>query len=169
MRIERHAEVVPGLYFSWDSDEGQVELDLADEPGALLALQAQVTGAPRWLSMSVVLGEVRLEPAQALGLAAAGWADGPRDILPFLRSRRGDTMGDTHFAEPLRFSDRLGHVAALKGLAAGDAATGAELFHTLILPLPQESFRLVLADLRLFVLHRDPGAALDETLGGLAA
>lgn len=151
--------VVPQVYFSWDSDQAQVALQLDDDAEALLSLTADITGTPRWNTLSIALGNTEFAEGEVLGLALR--AEGAGTLTPLIRSRRGETMQDTGFGESLTPSAGPRPGVLLRRLSGGDPMVGPPQYHTLILPLPRESFRLRLVDLRLFVLPAALGAEPD--------
>jgi hypothetical protein len=178
VRAEPGKPVVPQLNFHWDAEQAQVTLDLIDDPGALLSMTATVAGTPRWLTLSVALGNVEFAVGEVIGLAAR--AELPEDALPeselfewtlapLIRSRSGQTAQDTSFGESLAFGPRTPPGVLLRKLRGGDPMVGPPQFHTLILPLPHRSFRLRLNDLRLFVLPANAQAEPDlPRLGSFA-
>jgi hypothetical protein len=166
VRIDHGRHPVPQVYFSWDVERANVEMELLDRPGALAVVRAAITGAPRWINLSLALGAARFAAGDTLGLAISASADRDFRMAPFLRSRKGDLTVDSRFAETLALGPAPGTAVLLHPLAEGDTLAGAEQFHTLILPLPADSFTLVLSDLRFLVLE-DTGPLAAPTLGGL--
>lgn len=163
-RIETGKHLVPQVYFSWDADRAQVEMELLDQPGALAAVRAAITGAPRWINLSVALGTAAFAPGDTLALAVLASMNRDFTMTPFLRSRRAEGTKDSRFAESLALGSAPRPTVLLNALAEGDALVEAEQFHTLILPLPADSFTLVLSDLRFLVLE-GAGALAAPTLG----
>ena len=141
--------VVPQVHFYWDSEQAQVALELAEDPGALVTLSAEITGRPRWITLSIALGNTEFAAGDVLGLALR--AEGAMTLSPLIRSRRGDAMQDTAFGEILNL-DIDPRPCVLLHKLTGEPMVGPPQFHTLILPLPKDSFRLRLVDLRFFVV-----------------
>lgn len=167
IRAEPGKPVAPQVYLSWDAEQAQVALDVADDPGTLLTMSAEITGTPRWITLSIALGTAEFVVGEVLGLAVR--AEGALVLAPFLRSRRGETMQDTGFGESLSLGMGAQPGVLLHKLTGGDPMVGPAQFHTLILPLPKHSFRLRLLDLRLFVLPAALGAEPDlPRLGSFA-
>jgi hypothetical protein len=150
-RAEPGKPIVPDLYAAWDARSAKVSFELVDDPGALLALRVEVEGAPRWLSLNLVLGTEAFAPGDVLGLALAARADSPLTLAPYVRSRLGEVTRDTTIDDAIEVGTGFRPVVRLLGLAEGDGLTDVAQFHTLILPLPQQSFTLVIRDLRVFV------------------
>ena len=166
-RAEPGKPFVPQVSFWWDAEQAQVALNVTDDPGALLAMSAEITGSPRWISLSIALGKAEFVLGDVLGLAMR--AEGALVLAPFIRSRLGETTQDTGFGESLTFGPEARAGVLLHKLTGGDPMVGQAQFHTLILPLPKHSFRLRLLDLRLFVLPAALGAEPDlPRLGSFA-
>lgn len=167
IRPEPGKPIVPQVYLSWDSAQAQVALDVAGDPAALLSLSAEITGTPRWMTLSIALGNFEFLAGEVLGLALQ--ATGDLGLAPFVRSRLGQTTQDTGFGESLPAGTDARPAVLLRKLTGGDPMVGPAQFHTLILPLPRHSFRLRLVDLRLFVLPAALGAEPDlPRLGSFA-
>lgn len=167
IRPESGKPVVPQVYFSWDAEQAQVTLDLTEDHSALAAISASITGVPRWINLSIALGVAEFVEGDVLGLALR--ADGIMGLSPLIRSRVGPAMQDTGIGETLTQDPDLRPRVLLRHLTKGDPTVGPPQYHTLILPLPKESFRLRLIDLRLFVLPAALGASPDlPRLGSFA-
>lgn len=164
--IEPGRHPVPQVYFSWDAERARVEMELAERPGALAEVRAAITGAPRWINLSLALGTASFSAGDTLALAISAGMDRDFAMAPFLRSRKADVIQDSRFAETLTLGPALRTAVLLHPLAKGDALVEEEQFHTLILPLPAESFALVLSDLRFLVLE-GAGPLAAPTLGSL--
>lgn len=162
--IEQGKHPVPQVYFSWDVERAKVEIELVNQPGALAVVRATITGAPRWINLSLALGMASFAPGDTLALAVSVSMDRDFAMAPFLRSRKGDVTRDSRFAETLALGPVPRTTVLLHLLAKDDALVEAEEFHTLILPLPAESFTLVLTDLRFLVLE-GAGPLAAPTLG----
>ncbi len=163
----------PDIYLSWDDVQGRVTGTAASTPGMVLRLSAQVEGMPRWWGLNLVLGAARLAPGSVLGIAAD--LEGPEGatLAPFIRSGRGNEALDTPLAEPLAMAGSRRVVTLLHDVDQGQplAATGPDddAWHTLVLPLPDGRFELVLHDLRLFVIPPEAGMrAAPRTLASYA-
>ena len=167
VRAEPGKAFVPQVYFSWDAEQAQVALNVTDDPGSLLSMAAEITGTPRWITLSIALGSGEFALGEVLGLAIR--AEGELVLAPFMRSRRGETLQDTGFGEGLTLGTQAKTGVLLHKLTGGDPMVGQAQFHTLILPLPKQSFHLRLLDLRLFVLPAALGAEPDlPRLGSFA-
>lgn len=167
IRPESGKPVVPQVYFSWDAEQAQVTLDLTEDHSALAAISASITGVPRWINLCLALGNTEFAAGDVLGLATR--AEGARVATPVVRSRHGQTMQDTDLGESLALVAEGRPQVLLRQLTSGDPMVGLAQYHTLILPLPRESFDLRLLDLRLFVLPAASGAAPDlPRLGSFA-
>ncbi len=168
-KAEVDGRIVPGLHPTWDEEEGAVALSYRAEPGTLLQLEAQVSGAPRWLTLNIDLGPGAFEAGDVIGIVAdiAGEAE---DMLGmFIRSTTQGGDVDTELAEPLFVAAQQRVAAALHVVAPQDGVAGSERFHMLGLKLPKRDFRLEIRGLRVFVR---PAAEVPEapamTLAGTA-
>jgi hypothetical protein len=150
IRPDSGKEIVPKVYFSWDNEQTQVALDIADDPAALLDMKAEIVGNPRWMNLSIALGPAEFALGDVIGLAVL--AEGEVALTPLLRSREGNAVQDTGLGGSLTFGPGSRPGVLLHKLTGADPAVGAARFHTLILPLPKQSFYLRLLDLRLFVV-----------------
>lgn len=170
LAVERDKPVVPNVYFSWDAERAQIEVEVRPDAAGLARITAKAAGTPRWMSLWISLGVGSFAAQDGLGLAVEAGLDQAFQLTPRIRTRRGEATSDTHFAEPLALGPGSRTHGALRGLTAADPVVGEGLFHTLILPLPLGSFDVHLRDLRLFVLTGDRAAGLVmPTLGSFAS
>lgn len=166
--------IVPGLYLSHDTAQGSVTLRYRSAPGQLLALEAGVTGTPRWLTLNLDLGTGRFAAGDTIGIVAELEADSDQRLGMFIRSYDGEASRDTPLTEELPVAPTRHIVTALHTVGQGDGITGSkadgsEAFHMLAIALPKRALRLTLHDLGLFVLPAGRGLrAHPMTLGNSA-
>lgn len=171
-RLDNCAPLVDGFYFSWDAEQAQVELSLhrptrqGDAP--LFELRARVSGEPRWLSMNISLDTHRFAAGDVIALVGALHCPEAESLPAYIRSRANGEDCDTPLAEPLR-GNGAAVATALHTIEPADNLLINDAFHTLIVPLPQRDFTLVLNDLRLFVLPAAAGLrSQPQTLASFA-
>lgn len=159
--------LVPGLFLSWDAQNGAADIDVASGPEEILRLDARVRDAPRWLSLNLALGNAALAPGDTLVAVADFAAAGvPRAALT-LRSEIGGESGDTPMAEALAPASGLS--VAMHTLRPADFAARGIGSHLLILHLPKEDFEMTVRDLRVMAVPAGSvPAAAPPALGDLA-
>ncbi len=148
------ASLAEQVFLFWDAEAADVRVRVLPEPGALATIEAEVTGAPRWFSLTVGLGELSFVAGEVVGLVVAGRAEAPFTTAPFLRAGAGLDERNSRLGEEIEIGQGPG--VALRHLTVTRReADGSARYTVLILPLPQESFRFTLTDMRLFVLPAD--------------
>ncbi|MDO9639981.1 MAG: hypothetical protein Q7J44_15700 [Pseudotabrizicola sp.] len=154
---EEGGHISPNVYFSWDSAQAEVAIAVQSAPGQLLTAEVTLQGSPRWFALNIGLGAGAFAAGDSFGLVIDASSTVPFDCQPFVRSSKEDETLDTILAEEIRLTPAGGASVMLHCIAASDPLVWAGQFHTLILPLPKQNFRLDLRDLRL--LHLGSGEA----------
>lgn len=169
LQVNGRVAIAPQVHLGWDEDEGAAAVTLLPEPGGLIAIKAEVVGAPRWVNLSIGLGEVAFQAGELPGLALDAALTPAGRLSPLLRTEGGGPTVDTVFDEGIALDARLAPRVALRPLRQGEGILRPAGIRWLILPLPCDSFLLRIRALRMFVLDRPGLAALDDqTLGSFA-
>lgn len=144
--------IVPGCYFNWDSEQGNLTIDMTSKPGELFHLKTKVRQAPRWFSLNLSLGEAAFAPGDVLGIVVEGRSTNALELIPFIRSAAGGELTDTLFEEHIKIS--AGHMVctALHTVLPENGVASLKGYHTLVFRLPGQDFELTLEDLRFFVI-----------------
>jgi hypothetical protein len=162
------AEIVPGVYLSWDAEEASVTVRYESPDWAALSLVCQVTGRPRWQSLNLALGEGWFVPGDVIGVVVEGYAEGTLSLSVRMRTRSGGDVLDCEWEDALTLEPTNGVAVALRTLEAVDGCVSRDGYHTLILGLPG-ACALTLREIRVF---RIPGSAglrsVPETLSSFA-
>lgn len=159
----------PGFYFCWDIANGDVDVVISSVAGSLLRAEVIVTGAPKWFTLNIGIGEGAFTPGDTLGLVVKGSISPAQILFPFVRSIDKGDRHDTRLADPLKLGPVPGTVNLLHTIESHDPLSWAKTFHTLILPLPKQNFSVDLLDMRLFHVEATTGLKADSpTIGSLA-
>lgn len=151
--LENSTHVVPDIYFSWDNEEGEVDVTLKSINGYLGEIWCKVSGAPRWLSLNLSLGACSFTAGDVLGLVIELENCPDQSFPAFIRStREDDVLGDTYLDDILKGSRDRAVRTLLHKVSPHSNMVGEEAFHTLIIPLPRKDFHMNLRDIRLFVI-----------------
>lgn len=165
-----NAPIVAQVYFSWDTDQGAVTLDLEAADDALLTITGQISNGPAWVTLNFGLGRGHFNPGDVIGWVFDLQASAAQQIAPFVRSATEDGTKDTFLLESLENTQDRQVQTLMHHVSAGGALAGAEKFHTLVLPLPHGDVKIDLFDLQVFVVPASQVAHLSElTLSGLSA
>ena len=156
--VENNVPIVSNLYFSWDTELGAVNLTVRpSRSGGLVAIEAQVSGTPRWFSLNLELGPGAFEPGQTLGLVLSALSREPQDMRGFMRSMPATESGsDTVFADAVHFGPDQVVAVVLHTVERAQAMAMTQGFHTLVLTLPPRSWELELVGVRVFVSEPFP-------------
>ncbi|MGH1413618.1 MAG: hypothetical protein ACRBB0_08990 [Pelagimonas sp.] len=149
-----------GIFLSWDSANGDVDLDVWPELGVLFQLKTTVKRSPKWLSLNIALGQGLLSAGDIVGLVieSEGCAG---DTLPVvIRNMHCDGMRDTYLQQPLQGTATRQVQTLLHRVGRYEALCNTYSFHTLWIALPTRSFTFELRDLRLFVLPAERDLSL---------
>lgn len=155
--VENNKPLLPGVYFSWDTEEGNVDLSLESRTGELFEIWPKVTGKPRWFSLNLSLGDCTFEAGDVIGVIVEFEGAKGETFRFFTRSARGEKMTDTQFEDALKGSEDISVQTVLHTLTGSDALVQGQGFHTLILPLPLHDVTLRLRDLRVIVIPASRG------------
>lgn len=148
---EIDGRIVAGVHPTWDEEEGTVALSYQADPEILLRLEAQVSGAPRWLTLNLDLGPGTFAPGDVIGLVADAEGDGDDALEMFVRSAAQSGHVDTELTEHLLVATQRRIATALHVVAPGDGMAETSQFHMLGIKLPKRDFRLDIRSLRVFV------------------
>lgn len=167
--VECDEHIVPELYFNWDTEEGEVQVDVVSTPGALMQITAKVHQAPRWFSLNISLGSDKFSPGDVIGMAVDLQADQDISLSPFIRTSEDGELLDTDLDEPLHATTARQVTTLLHTVAPGGELGWITGYHTAVLRLPFHDFQLRLSDLRLFALPGEQVLDLqDRTLATAA-
>lgn len=156
--IDPDTRLVDGIYASWDP-EANLSLDVKGPAQNGLNLQGTIRKAPRWFSLNLDLGTGTFSPGSVLGFVVRAEGALDRNKQLFVRSALKGTQDDTLLDEsPGRGTQALPQIV-LHNVLPDSPLTWENAFHTLILPLPTETFSLILVDLRVFVVSPETGRA----------
>jgi hypothetical protein len=160
--------LVDGVYLSWDDAETRVTMHIESEPGSLINMNAEVSGAPRWMSLNFALGVGPMVQGDTLCVVLDASADSESLLSIFVRSRFADRVEDFDWDESIRLTHRRQITTAFCKVPAAEA-TAEECYRTLVIRLPRESFRIYFHDLRFFTIRSEQYAlASNMTLGSEA-
>ena len=149
------------VYFCWDQQGADVDIALSSQPGHLLTADIALRGTPEWFTLSIGLGSGTFGVGDTLGLAVDLSATAAFDLAPFIRSVDGGKRHDTHLADAARIGNgTVGPALLLHTVDAHEPLAWAGSFHTLIIPLPRQSGKLELRDMRLFHAPAQKGLRL---------
>lgn len=143
--------LLPGVYFSADLSQSDVNITLQTSEGSLLKAAIDVTGTPQWLSLNIELGEGSFIVEDSVCLLADTQSNTPFTVWPFIRSFRTGIEYDTPFSEALPFDTTQTVTTLLKQLTSGEPLVDGAAYHTLVLPLPEQDSVFTLRDMR--VVH----------------
>ena len=151
--------IVEGVTLSWDTEEGDVTVEVTCTADNLLAVSAEVRKAPRWFSLNLDLGRFVLDPGDVLGLVSESSSDQTGTLHMFVRSATDQRFDDTYLREPLPLTFGRKTNCIMHTVDVDEPWIGEPMYHCLVVPLPLNSFRLTLFDLRMFLLpqKRVPG------------
>lgn len=154
---EAESPVASAIYISRDREEGDVETTVTSEPGQLIRISGRITSPPRWLSLSIPLGEAVFRPGDILGLVAEVAGDRDHALSLFVRTGREGNLADTPLGVELAVSRKRQVVTLLQDIEPSMPLAGDTGYHTLVAPLPWQDFVLDLLDLRVFVVPAERG------------
>jgi hypothetical protein len=167
--VDQSVPVVPGVYFSWDVQDGGAGVSVTSQPGGLLRADVRVRGLPRWLTLSINLGQGHFVEREAIGVVIRAACSVAFDLAPFVRSSQDGDKQDTILADRCNLQPVPRSFVLVHDILPREALTLASDFHTLILPLPKQDFCLDLLDLRFFHVGRsDHPAPRRPTLTSVA-
>ena len=149
---ESNAPIVPGISLSWDTEVPGLRLDIASAPGEVLAIEQVVENAPRWLELHIALGPATFVPGDILGLALEARGFEADELSFFVRTFLDDRFLNTDLVEPMPGARKHKVRTVLYTVASTDPIVEPGRFHTLIMRMPKRSGRLVIGNLRFFVL-----------------
>lgn len=164
---EESRHVSHNVYFCWDKANGAADITVTSVEGGLLSADIAVSGAPDWFTLNIGLGFGAFRAGETLGLALSASSTAQTVLRPFVRSVVAGEGHDTHLTDPIRLALSPGGILLLHTIQPYEALAWAQEFHTLIIPLPKQSFRLDLQDMRLF--HATGPAAPSAQPGTMAA
>ena len=156
--IESDEQIVPGAYFSWDSDEADIGVDIDSEPGSLFSVSAQVSGAPRWFSFNLRMGSGRFVAGEVVGIVLELEGDGLENLQFFVRTAIDGSTEDTYLTDSVPVLGNRSVATALHWVDPEDPIQRGEGFHTLVFLLPALDFGWKLTDIRVFVIEAPMGA-----------
>lgn len=166
---EDGGHISPNVYFSWDGAQAEVAIAVQSVPGQLLTAEVTLQGSPRWFALNIGLGAGAFTAGDSFGLVIDAGSTVPFECHGFVRSSKDGETFDTTLAEEIRLAPAGGRSVVLHSIAASDPLVWAGQYHTLIIPLPKQSFRLDLRDLRLVHLDAsDAAMAGQRTLTAVA-
>jgi hypothetical protein len=167
--VESDEHIVPELYFNWDTEEGEVQVDVVSTPGELIQITAQIHRIPRWFSLNISLGPDKFAPDDVIGMAVDLQADQDISLSPFIRTSESKELFDTDLDEPLHATTVRQVTTLLHTVASGGGLGWVSGYHTAVLRLPLHNFQLRLSDLRFFALPKGQVQHLqDRTLAKAA-
>lgn len=166
--VEESRHLSPNIYFCWDKAQGDAQITVDSVAGRLLAADITVSGTPEWFTLNIGLGFGGFQAGDAFGLALAASSSHRMDLHPFVRSVVGDARHDTHLTDPIRLGPSVENRIVLHQIQPQDAMSYAHDFHTLVIPLPRQPFRLDLQDMRAFHIPATGAALRAATLSALA-
>jgi hypothetical protein len=152
---QNNAEIVPGIYLSWDEEGTGLSVGYDSPDWAMLSLDTKMTAPPRWFSLNLALAEGRIAADDVLGLVVEGYAAQGATLTLRLRSAIGGEVFDSDWEDVITLHPENNVSVALRRFSALDGIVDAEGYHTLILGLPSESATLTIRNMRLF---RMPGS-----------
>lgn len=152
VQVENNAQIVPGIYFSWDSEAKGTRLGLMSEPGMLASVELEVPDSPRWLVLNLALGNGDISAGDVLGIVADIKGLNGNKMLLFVRTACEGAFSDTQIPDPLEGSEDPAIRVLLYTVQFGDPITKGEGYHTLVLELPKQNGTLTINNLRFFVL-----------------
>ncbi|PWE30816.1 hypothetical protein C4N9_03400 [Pararhodobacter marinus] len=157
LSVTNNERLVPDLYLSWDDSQGAVQCHRILSEGTLLDLNVMISGEPGWVSLNIELGTASFTPGATLIAILNAQAEGLGTIRPFIRTQGPEGWESTPDWRDTAFDWEadMGYdgVKILPCSVRDDAPLAIpEGFHTLVVPLPTESFRLTLKDLRMVVI-----------------
>ena len=148
-RIEANVSVVEGLYFSFDTEGGQTDLTCCSNNG--FAVSGRISGAPRWCSLNMDLGQTLLEAGQVIGIAARLTSPAGLQMPLSIRSALpGGELADTFLDGTLRGDAGGTAQVVLHHITPDMPACGLVAWHTLVLGLPPGPLEFTFTDLRVF-------------------
>ena len=155
--VANNEKIVDGVYLSWDDSQAAVQCHWVQSEGALLDLTVMVSGKPGWMSLNFELGTATFTPGATLIAALSVRTEGMGTIRPFIRTQGPEGWETTPDWRDTAFdweADMSYEGVKILPCEVNSEAPLAipEGFHTLIVPLPTETFRLTLKDLRLLAM-----------------
>jgi hypothetical protein len=166
---DNNVDITPGMFLSWDADQGSADLRVVSQPGTLLGIDARISGDPGWVSLNFGIGNAQLSAGTKLGIVASIGGTASTMIHATWRSSIGEEWRDIDFPDAIGGAGKPATCVALADVHMGAYATRPEAHSLLILHLPRQDFRLDLRDLLIFGLSGDDAASAPEpTLGAFA-
>ncbi|CUH51512.1 hypothetical protein [Shimia marina] len=157
-RLENGQKLGDGIYFTWDSIGGSVDMSTSRDDDTLFKTTAKVTGTPDWFNLCLILRLGQFLPGDVLGLTL-DWKcsqTGQPQMLVRSSARQGQ-FDDTKWQEALPWDAKRRVVTLMHTVEDADGLTGHDKYHTIIIPLPTEDFTLEMFDLQFFVSPRARG------------
>jgi hypothetical protein len=147
--------LVPGIYFSWDTEACTVDVNLSRPPGSLLSVEARVSASPRWFSLNISLNEAGFTAGDVIGIVAELAASEAVTLPLFMRSALDNKTQDTTLSESLHCKGGRSISTVLYTVDSADPLAGPTAYHTLVIQLPNTGCTLDIRDLRVFVIPAD--------------
>jgi len=149
---ENNAEIVSGVYLSWDDEDTGVAIEYDSPDWASLTLDYKVPSAPRWLSLNLDLARGTIAVGDTIGLVVEGYAPQTVSIKPRLRSGIDGEIYDSNWDETIELHPANDVAVALRTFTVIDGIGDLEGYHTLVLDLPGTDSALTIRNMRLFCL-----------------
>lgn len=143
---------LPGLWSSYDSDEGAISGSYRAGDGAMLRVSLAVERPGRWCTLALSLGDEGLPEGAVISLVADLRSSRPVAVTLVLRSVLDGDNGDVAFEDQLEAGPQGGAQVALLTVAPGSVLCAQAQRRLLILELPQVDVEMEIRDMRLFVL-----------------
>lgn len=166
---ENETHLVPEVYFSWDSDDGEVSIAVESRPDELLAMDVQIDAEPLWLTLNIGLGSTQFEVGDTLTIVAEVQGTEDAAFPMFIRSAHDGYTTDTVLHDVLKSSSDDMVQTLLHTIQHDEGLLGEEAYHTLVIQLPKSNFSLSLRDARLVFIPAARGLrSLPQTLSAVA-
>lgn len=168
-KVENNVHLSSGFYVSWDEEESDAQINYDSPDWAMLTLDWDVSGTPRWFSLNLSLGEGILDSGDIIALVSEGYADTSLALSLTLRSKIEDEVFDVDWDDAVELHPENGINTVLRRIEIGDQIGGRSAYHTLILTLPAQNNAVTLRNLRTFRIPASKGLrCVPETLSSLA-
>ncbi len=143
---------LPGLWGSFDAEQGALSGRLQAGDGALLRVSIAAERPGRWCTLSMNLGWTALPEGAVIGLVADLRSSRPTTITLHLRAIHGTERRDVAFDEGFALTPEGGAQVALLEVPPGSVLSAPDQRLTVVMDLPQTDIDIVFRDMRLFVL-----------------
>lgn len=159
-KAENDVRLSKGTYFSWDTENGDLDLVVSNTEDVLLDIRVDKIGAPQWFTFNLELGECDIAKGDILGVIVDASGFDGAEIGVFFRSATADgTPKDTLVADTVSGSTSRAISTLIHQVGPKDALAQVAAFHTLVWKLPKTTGQLAIYDLRVFWLPADNPAA----------